>query len=90
MFNNRLIIQFGKETYPQVNKDSTNSAWVGFPIAYKTVYKMFIDYITDAGATHHLRHTNTTTQATGATVHWYSTGFTTMGSGLFCWLCIGY
>ena len=91
VFNNSILIQWGRATHPKVSADSTKSATVTLPCSFSAAsYSVAIAMVVDAGRTNYLRQNGLDTGISEMTFYWYSTNFTLNSTGSFSWMVIGY
>lgn len=89
--NNKLIIQYGQGTYPQVPKDTPTIRSVILPTTFSTTnYSVGISILTDGLSTAYLRQRCMTRTVSQMNVDWYTPVVRTQRPGLFMYICVGY
>lgn len=90
--SNKILIQWGWSTHPQVTQNSESNVIVNLPTSYTSLdYSVAIAMFNDAGATHFLRQAQYRKTKTQITFTWYSTQYTLQSPyGAFSWITIGY
>lgn len=85
------MLQYGRSTYPAINKDTLTTKTLSLPVAFsEKTYSISIGFITDGGNTAYLRQNRITAQTTtNITIGWYSAQ-TSSKSGEFCYILLGY
>lgn len=91
VISNKILIQWGRATHPKVSANASSANDVNLPTSFtQTNYSVAIAMIIDAGYTFYLRQYQMTKYKSKTSYYWYSKDVTTLNTGQFQWIAIGY